>query len=250
MVNFLFKKSYHLKTFKPIVYDDLWGKKGIFTTIRVVGKKPNYILLSSHLTNLNSSLKKMNIHFSLSKKIIFFLVEPLLDLKKSHDHLLRIAVNSKIISLSMRSRIQLNKNFSAIITSYQRTNPSLKNLHYKKIIKILNLINIEQQEVILSNKGLLLEGCTTNVLCVRNKKICVPIKNYYQGTTMNYILRKTRRTIKKIDISLKSLCNYEEILLVGSGKGVVSLASIPQINWKSRSDLIYQELLTSYKKLL
>ena len=68
MVNFLFKKSYQLKTFKPIVYDDLWGKKGIFTTIRVVGKKPNYILLSNHIKNMNSSLKRMNINFSLSQK--------------------------------------------------------------------------------------------------------------------------------------------------------------------------------------
>ena len=67
---------------------------------------------------------------------------------------------------------------------------------------------------------------------------------------MNYILRKTKRMIKKTYISIKSLHEYEEILLVGSGKGVVSLSSIPQINWKSRSDLIYKELLTSYTKLL
>ena len=250
MVNFLFKKSYQLKTFKPIVYDDLWGKKGIFTTIRVVGKKPNYILLSNHIKNMNSSLKTMNINFSLSQKKICILIESLLNLKNPHNHLLRIAVNSKIISLSMRSRIQPNKNFSAVITSYQRTNPFLKNLYYKKIIKLLNSINIEQQEIILSNRGLLLEGCTTNVLCVRDKKICIPIKNYYRGVTMNYILRKTKRMIKKTYIPIKSLHEYEEILLVGSGKGVVSLSSIPQINWKSKSDLIYKELLTSYTKLL
>ena len=250
MVNFLFKKSYQLKTFKPIVYDDLWGKKGIFTTIRVVGEKPNYILLSIHIKNMNSSLKKMNINFSLSQKKICILIESLLNLNTPHDHLLRIAVNSKIISLSMRSRIQPNKYFSAVIASYQRTNPFLKNLYYNKIIKLLNSINIEQQEIILSNRGLLLEGCTTNVLCVRDKTICIPIKNYYRGVTMNYILRKTKRMIKKTYISIKSLHEYEEILLVGSGKGVVSLSSIPQINWKSRSDLIYKELLTSYTKLL
>ena len=250
MVNFLFKKSYQLKTFKPIVYDDLWGKKGIFTTIRVVGKKPNYILLSNHIKNMNSSLKKMNINFSLSKKKLCLLIDSLLKINKPLDHLLRIAVNSKIISLSMRSRIQSNKNYSAVITSYQRANPFLKNLYYKKIIKLLNSINTEQEEVILSNGGLLLEGCTTNILCVRNKKICIPIKDYYRGITMNYILGKTKRIIKKTYISIKNLHEYEEILLVGSGKGVVSLYSIPQINWKSKSDLIYKELLTSYTKLL
>ena len=250
MVNFLFKKSYQLKTLKPIVYDDLWGKKGVFTTIRIVGREPNYILLFNHIKNMNSSLKKMNINFSLSEKKLFILVKPLLNLKKSYDHLLRIAVNSNIISFSLRQRFQSNNNFTAVIISYQRTNPFFKNLYYKKIIKILSSINTQKQEVILSSRGLLLEGCTTNVLCVRNKKLYIPIKNYYQGVTMNFILRKTRRSISKIDISIKNLHEFEEILLVGSGKGVISLSAIPQINWNSKSDLLYKELLILYKELL
>ena len=44
---------------------------------------------------------------------------------------------------------------------------------------------------------------------------------------------------------LKSL-----ILLVGSGKGVISLQSINEIEWKPRSNLIYKELLGIYNKLL
>ena len=117
-------------------------------------------------------------------------------------------------------------------------------------ISLLNSINTQKQEVILCSKGLLLEGCTTNVICVRNKKLYIPIKNYYKGVTMNYILRKTKRKIKKINISIKGLDEYEEILLVGTGKGVVSLSSIPEINWKSQSDLVYKEFEHLYKKLL
>ena len=67
MANFLYKKSFLLKTFKPIIYDDLWGKRGVFSTIRVIGKKPNYILLDNHLENINLSLKKLNINFILSE---------------------------------------------------------------------------------------------------------------------------------------------------------------------------------------
>jgi len=39
-------------------------------------------------------------------------------------------------------------------------------------------------------------------------------------------------------------------LLVGSGKGVVSLSAIPEINWKSKSTLIYKEFMNLYKKIL
>jgi branched-subunit amino acid aminotransferase/4-amino-4-deoxychorismate lyase len=250
MVNFLFKKSYQLKTFKPIIYNDLWGKKGIFTTIRIIGNKPKYILLSNHIKNINFSLKKMKIKFLLTEEKIFILIGPLLNKYKVNDNLLRIAINSKIISFSLRPRLKIYKNFNAILTSYKRANPSLKNLYYIKIINLLNKINSQKKEIILLSKGLLLEGCTTNILCIRNSEIYIPKTNYYQGVTMNYLLNETNRIIKKFNISVKKLYLYDEILLVGSGKGVVSLSSISKIKWKRKSNLIYKELLTSYKKLL
>ena len=70
MVKILYKKSYQLSSLKPINYDDLWGKKGVFSTIRVIGKKPKFILLKSHMNNINSSLNKFNINFTLTDKIV------------------------------------------------------------------------------------------------------------------------------------------------------------------------------------
>ena len=39
-------------------------------------------------------------------------------------------------------------------------------------------------------------------------------------------------------------------MLVGSGKGIVSLSAIPEINWESKSTLIYKEFMNLYKKIL
>ena len=39
----------------------------------------------------------------------------------------------------------------------------------------------------------------------------------------------------------------EEIILVGSGKGVVSLKNIPQISWRSNSDNVYKRLKNIYE---
>ena len=249
MANFLFKKSFQLKNFKPIIYDDLWGKKGIFSTIRVIGKKPSYILFYDHLKNINLSLKKLNINFNLSEKKILSII-PKLNKIKTYDHLLRIAISSKTISISMRKRLKPVKNFQSILYSYQRSNPSLKNLYYKKIIKKLSSINIQKQEVLLSKDNFLLEGCTTNILCIRNKIIYFPKNNFYKGTTMNYLLRNTKRASKKINISIDELSTFDEIILVGSGKGVISLKLINKINWRPKSNLIYKEFLNIYNKLL
>jgi branched-subunit amino acid aminotransferase/4-amino-4-deoxychorismate lyase len=249
MANFLFKKSFQLKTFKPIIYDDLWGKRGVFSTIRIIGNKPNYILFHDHLKNINQSLKKLNINFILSEKKLLSIM-PLLNKIKKYDHLLRVALNSKSISISLRKRLEPVKNFQSFLYRYQRSNPSLKNLYYKKIIKILSSINTQKQEIILLKDNFLLEGCTTNILCIRNKTIYIPKNNFYKGTTMNYLLSETKRTSKKINISIHELSTFDEIILVGSGKGVINLKLINKINWKPKSNLIYKELLNIYNKLL
>jgi branched-subunit amino acid aminotransferase/4-amino-4-deoxychorismate lyase len=123
-------------------------------------------------------------------------------------------------------------------------------LYYKKIIKILSSINTQKQEIILLKDNFLLEGCTTNILCIRNKTIYIPKNNFYKGTTMNYLLSETKRTSKKINISIHELSTFDEIILVGSGKGVINLKLINKINWKPKSNLIYKELLNIYNKLL
>ena len=249
MADFLFKKSFQLKNFKPKIYDDLWGKRGVFSTIRVIGKKPNYILFNDHLKNINLSLKKLDINYILSEKKLLSII-PNLEKIKKYDHLLRVALTSKSISISLRKRLVPVKNFQSILYSYQRSNPSLKNLYYKKIIKKLSSINMQEEEVLLLKDNFLLEGCTTNILCVRNKTIYFPKNNFYKGTTMSYLLRSTKRTNKNINISIHELPTFDEIILVGSGKGVISLNSIKNIDWKPKSNLIYKELLNTYNKLL
>ena len=63
-----------------------------------------------------------------------------------------IAINSKKISISLRPRVQPNKFFTATIVNYQRENPLLKNLYYKKIISLLEKNNNSNNEVIKIGK--------------------------------------------------------------------------------------------------
>ena len=250
MAKLLYKKSYQLKSLRPTKFDELWGKKGIFTTIRVIGKKPKFILFKNHLNRINLSLKKMHIDFKISNEHILQLFKPDFQKINNSDNLLRIAICSKKLSLSLRARLKPYKKFIGILYPYKRSKPDIKNLHYKKIIKLLSTLNTQKEEILLTHNDLLLEGCTTNLLCINNKTIHIPKNNYYSGVTMNYLLNNSKRKIKKTNISIHSLHKYQEILLVGSGKGVISLSSIPQLRWRVKSDLIYQELKNLYKQIL
>lgn len=249
MAHFLLKKSFQLETLKPIPFNDLWGCKGVFSTIRVDSKKNNYILLKEHITNINISLKKLKINFVLTENNLMLLIASRISKIPKNNYLLRVAINYKIISISLRLRLSPLKNFQADLYSYKRSMPEIKNLNYKKIINLLANINTEKKEIILHKNNIVLEGCTTNIICVRNKIIFTPKNNIYKGLTMTYLLNETKRVTKKTNILLNNLHSFDEILLVGSGKGVISLSSISKMNWKPKSNIVYKELLSIYKKL-
>ena len=61
MATLLLKKSYQLNNLKEVTFKDLWGSKGVFTTMRMVGNPPKLILLKPHLENLIKSTKKYGI---------------------------------------------------------------------------------------------------------------------------------------------------------------------------------------------
>ena len=250
MANILFKKSYLHKTFDKVPYESLWNTKGAFTTIRLIGSPPKFLFLKDHLNNLNGSIKKMNIDFILKSSTFENLLRNKIKANVKYDHLLRMAVNNKKISITLRKRLKCAASLRGILVNYQRPNPSIKNLYYKKIFEHLKLINTQSCEIILMNKKIFLEGCTTNIICVKNKKLYLPKTNYYFGITLKFIVSHTKRRLIKRNIYLNDLNSFDEILLVGSGKGIVMLQSIPQINWNNKSCIVFKELQDLYKSYI
>ena len=57
-----------------------------------------------------------------------------------------------------------------------------------------------------------------------------------------------KKKIKKKEIYVKNLDDYEEILLIGSGKGVASVKNIKQIGWK-RKKLDQYKIFSKYYNL-
>ena len=57
MVTYLLKKSYHHKTLKEINFKDLWGDKGVFTTMWIFGKPAKILFFKNQIKNLIKSLK-------------------------------------------------------------------------------------------------------------------------------------------------------------------------------------------------
>ena len=102
----------------------------------------------------------------------------------------------------------------------------------------------------IRDRSKILEGSTTNLIFVKNNQLFIPKNPYYFGITLSYLTKTIPYKIKKIDILISNFYEYSEILLVGSGKGVVSISSIDELNWYRSSLKMYKSILKEYSKVL
>jgi len=247
MVTLLLKKSYQLSNLKEVAFKDLWGSRGVFTTMRMVGKPSKLILLKPHIENLIKSTRKYAIRKKNLKNIILDLIKKN-TLYKGPDNLFRIALNKKLISVSIRKRPKLKKNFSLLLFKYKRVEPNYKNLYYKKILAKLSKVDSSKFDIALVANNKILETGTSNLVFVKNGKIFSPKKNCYFGNTLKFISKKVKINFK--DISIKEIKDFEEIILIGSGKGVTSVSKIDELKWKSRNNISFNKLSKIYNNLI
>ena len=234
MATYLLKKSYQLSDLKQVKFQDLWDDHGIFTTMWIYGKPAKILFFKNHIENLILSLKKYQIKQKSLKTNILKIIKNNLSKKKKYNHLLRIAVNKKIISISLRKRIKPKLNFDLKLVKLKREKPQFKNLKYKKILSYLSKMDNSKSDIALVSNKRVLETGTSNLLFVKDQKFFTPKKGYYEGNTFRFFKTKIKKITKK-DIFLKEIYDYDEILLLGSGKGVTSVKTIEEIKWKRKS---------------
>ena len=249
MATYLLKKSYQLKNLKEIEFKDLWGDRGVFTTMWIFGSPPKILFFKDHINNLIKSTKAYSISKSSLRSEILRLIRENLDNKIKYNHLLRVALNKNTLSISLRKRNKPKLNFNLKLVNLKRQKPEFKNLKYKEILKHLSKLDNSRSDIGLCHNKKILETGTSNILFVKDKKIFSPINKFYKGITYKFFKSKIKKIIKK-DILINSLNEFDEIILIGSGKGIASVKTINQINWKRKEFKIYNQLLKHYNSAI
>ena len=249
MVNYLLKKSYQLKDLKEIKFKDLWGDHGVFTTMWIFDSPPKILFFKDHINNLIKSTKAYSISKSSLRSDILRLIKENLDNKIKYNHLLRVALNKNTLSISLRKRVKPKLNFNLKLVNLKRQKPEFKNLKYKEILKHLSKLDNSKSDIGLCHNKKILETGTSNILFVKDRKIFSPINKFYKGITYKFFKSKIKKIIKK-DILINSLNEFDEIILIGSGKGIASVKTINQINWKRKEFKIFNQLLKHYNSAI
>jgi len=247
MATYSLKKSYLLKDLTETSFKDLWGDHGIFTTMWIFNKPAKILFFKSHIQNLIKSLKNYGIIKKSLQKDVLKIIRMNLSKNKKYNHLLRVALNKKIISISLRKRITPKLYFNLKLVNLKREKPQYKNLKYKKILSYLSKVDNSKSDIGLVSNKKIFETGTSNLLFIKNQKVFTPKNDYYEGNTYKFFKNKIKKITKK-DIFLKDLHDYDEILLIGSGKGVTSVKTIKEINWK-RKNLNYFRIFSKYYNL-
>ena len=234
MATFLLKKSYQLNNLKEIKFKDLWGDHGVFTTMWIFDRSFKILFFKEHINNLIKSATAYGINTKNLKKNIFKLLRKNLSNSKKYNHLLRIALNKKVISISIRNKIKIKNNLVLKLVKLKRQKPEYKNLKYRKILSHLSKLDTSKFDIGLISDKKLLETGTSNILLAKDKKIYSPIKGFYKGITFRSLEKKLPKIHKK-NIYVNQLHEFDEIILVGSGKGVASVSKIYENSWKRKS---------------
>jgi len=212
--------------------------------------KPSKILFfKEHINNLIKSSKAYSVFKKSLKTDILNILKENLNSKTKYNHLLRIALNKKTFSISMRKRVKPNLNFDLKLVNLKRQKPEFKNLKYKKILKYLTKLDNSRADIGLCTNNKIFETGTSNLLFVKNDKVYSPSNKFYKGITYKFFKSKIKKIIKK-NILVNSLKEFDEIILIGSGKGVASVKTINQIKWKRKSLKFYHILSKHYKSAI
>ena len=246
MVIYLLKKSYQLRDLKEIKFKDLWGDHGVFTTMWIYGSPPKILFFKEHIKNLIKSAKFYKISKHSIKSDVLKILKKNLNTKKRYNHLLRVALNKNILSISLRKRIKPSLNFDLKLVNLKRQKPEFKNLKYKKILKYLSKLDNSRSDIALCSDKKIFETGTSNILLIKNEKVFSPINKFYKGVTYKFFKSKINKIFKK-DILINSIKNFDEIILIGSGKGVVSVKTIKEIKWKRKSLKFYNIFSKNFK---
>ena len=249
MVTYLLKKSYQLNNLEEIDFQDLWGDHGVFTTMWIYGSPPKILFFKEHIKNLLKSLKQYKIYKKSIHKDIYHLIKININTKKNYNHLLRVALNKKIISISLRKRIEPKLDFNLKLVKLKREKPKFKNLKYKKILKYLSKMDNSKSDIGLCSANKIFETGTSNILFIKKNKIYSPVTNCYKGITYKFFKSKVNKIINK-NIMINTLSDFNEIVLIGSGKGVASVKTIDDVRWQRQSLKIYNLLKRYYLQAL
>ncbi|MBU63503.1 MAG: hypothetical protein CMI26_13480 [Opitutae bacterium] len=216
-----------------------WGCKGAFTTIRVEGASPTPLFLHAHLARLEESACLLEIKAIVSQVQIRKHIETFLHSTQfPTPFLVRVCLHEDCLALYARPANPTDPELSARILRHLRPVPEAKSTFDKELYGRLGELDIGKEDFLIVHPtdDRVLESATSNLLFAQDNYLVVPEEDILPGIVLSQLLlSKNTFEIERRSPTLDELVDFNEIILCGSGREVVSLATIPEVRWQRSS---------------
>jgi branched-subunit amino acid aminotransferase/4-amino-4-deoxychorismate lyase len=229
-----------------------WGKRGVFSTLKVL-KKSIVPFRESYLNRLIESAKRQALPWipemsDLEQKLGQFSSE------MSPDHgLIRICLFEEILGFSSRPAVSDGNPVEGWLLHHRRPDPVIKSTGDKDLYGSIGELKIEKEDwvIIDPKENDLRETATSNLIFASGNELVIPDKCVLNGIILQKILpfleehfSVTRAIPKDQEIS-----SFNEIILCGTGRGVAPLTALSELEWSSRGDEIFSKIRPHYEEL-
>lgn len=193
---------------------------GVFDFLRTYNGKPFY--LREHLDRLENSAKLVGLKVPLAKSEISKIINKLLKINKLDEATIKIIVtggcsadgltcdiNHPTVLILTREIHQAppevyKKGIKLMTFEHQRNHPEAKTIDYITMLKLQNQKQKQKAfEILYVNKGLILEGATSNFFLFIKNKLITPKNNVLAGITKKVVLKLAGKNFKVEERNVK-----------------------------------------------
>lgn len=220
---------------------------GVFDAMRTFSGKP--FLLDEHWNRLVNSASELNITVPISKEKFLKIIGKLLKKNELKDVSVRTVLTGGItdngiamtnnptvlitiddIDVFTPSRELFDRGASVITLNFKRFLPRAKTLNYIAAIKEQERkLKTNSQEIIYVNNGEVLEGATSNVFIVKDKRIITAKDNMLMGTVRNFVIKLAKENgyaVSERLVKIEELFGADEVFITGTYKWILPVTKV------------------------
>jgi hypothetical protein len=164
--------------------------------------------------------------------------------------LVRVCLLEDCLALYARPANPTDPELSAKILRHLRPVPKAKSTFDKELYGRLGELDIGMEDFLIVHPtdDRVLESATSNLLFARDDHLVVPEEDMLPGIVLSQLLSNINVfEIDRRSPTLDELVTFDEIILCGSGREVVSLATIPEVGWQRSSEKTLLKLRKTYE---
>ncbi|RXJ01085.1 4-amino-4-deoxychorismate lyase [Anaerobacillus alkaliphilus] len=256
----------------PFDHGFLYGV-GVFETFRIYNGHP--FLLDDHFQRLVSSLRELNIHYSMDKEQILQILNRLLLLNNLTDAYVRFNISAGEAPIGLQTEAYVKPNViifmkplnaplarekKAVLLNTVRNTPEGE-IRYKSHHYLNNIFGkreapaFDTEGIFLTKEGFLAEGVVSNLFWVKNGQVFTPS---VQTGILNGITRRFVMSILKLNkISCREgfykkneLLEADEIFVTNSIQEVVAITVVDNQRLTAENNLtkFLQDIYSKYTK--